>query len=175
LANHIPDLSKTKLLKLLYLIEESSAVKYHTPFFGIRFEVWQAGPVAKDVFLDLSEKAVLLKDFVETVQAKNGGTYVKPVSGFNDDEFSDHDIDVLDSIVHSYGKKTAEELVKLTHKESSLWYKAAKKNNLLESFRNGETNHSSVEIDFTNLLPGCAAEAYLENRELYQSMEAFKE
>ena len=55
IAHHTSSLSKTKLLKLLYLMEERMALKYHVPFIGIPFEVWQAGPVAKDVFIDLSD------------------------------------------------------------------------------------------------------------------------
>ena len=66
IAHHTANLSKTKLLKLLYLMEERMALKYHVPFIGLPFEVWQAGPVAKDVFIDLSDGPFLLKDFVKT-------------------------------------------------------------------------------------------------------------
>ena len=65
IANHVPDLSKTKLLKLLYFMEEYSVKRFHTPFLGLPFEVWQAGPVVKDVFIDLSETPVLLDGFVK--------------------------------------------------------------------------------------------------------------
>lgn len=54
-AERVQDLSKTKVLKLLYLMEERMVLRYHVPFLGIPFEVWQAGPVAKDVFIDLSD------------------------------------------------------------------------------------------------------------------------
>ena len=64
LAQHIDNLSKTKLLKLLYLMEEYSVVRFQTPFLGLPYEVWQAGPVAKDIFIDLSETPVLLDGFV---------------------------------------------------------------------------------------------------------------
>ena len=47
IAEHTSDLSKTKLLKLLYLMEERSALKYQQPFLALPYEVWQAGPVAK--------------------------------------------------------------------------------------------------------------------------------
>ena len=56
IAERVPNLSKTKLLKLLYLMEEYSVKRFQTPFLGLPFEVWQAGPVVKDLFIDLSEE-----------------------------------------------------------------------------------------------------------------------
>lgn len=53
IAYHTSGLCRNKLLKLLYLMEEHMALKYHVPFIGMPYEVWQAGPVAKDVFIDL--------------------------------------------------------------------------------------------------------------------------
>ena len=41
IAHYTSNLSKTKLLKLLYLMEERMALKFHVPFIGIPFEVWQ--------------------------------------------------------------------------------------------------------------------------------------
>ena len=64
IAHYTSNLSKTKLLKLLYLMEERMALKFHVPFIGIPFEVWQAGPVAKDVFIDLSDGPFLLKRLI---------------------------------------------------------------------------------------------------------------
>lgn len=64
IASHTSNLSKTKLLKLLYFMEEYSVRRYHTPFLGLPFEVWQAGPVVKDVFIDLSETPVILDGYV---------------------------------------------------------------------------------------------------------------
>ena len=43
-----------------------SLKRYHVPFLALPFEVWQAGPVAKDVFIDLSDGPYILKDFVKT-------------------------------------------------------------------------------------------------------------
>ena len=54
LASKIPNLSKTKVLKLLYLLEHFSARYNRVPFVNLEFEVWKAGPVAKDVYIDLS-------------------------------------------------------------------------------------------------------------------------
>ena len=93
-AQHIDNLSKTKLLKLLYLMEEYSVVRFQTPFLGLPYEVWQAGPVAKDIFIDLSETPVLLDGFVrKKVEADK--TYIEAIRAFSDEEFSDNDMTVM--------------------------------------------------------------------------------
>lgn len=115
IARHTSSLSKTKLLKLLYLMEERMALKYHVPFIGIPFEVWQAGPVAKDVFVDLSDGPYLLKSFVKT-DFKDGGTFIEAVADFDDSEFSECEIEMMDEILAKYGNMTASDLVAETHK-----------------------------------------------------------
>ncbi|GHT18548.1 hypothetical protein AGMMS4957_01030 [Bacteroidia bacterium] len=176
LLERIPDLSKTKLLKLLYLIEESSAIKNNKPFFGLNFEVWQAGPVAKDFYIDLSDEnqPVLLNEFITKVDSESGATYIRAKSSFCDDEFSDNDLELLDDVIRKFGGKTATQLVELTHTENSAWYSIAKENELLDDFTNGRKNHSNKEIDFTYYLTGCAAERYLENKEALELFESLK-
>ena len=88
IANHTEQLSKTKLLKLLFLMEEYMVKRYHVPFMGLPFEIWQAGPVAKDIFIDLSDGPFLLKDFVKT-EVQKDATYIRAIKPFCDDEFAD--------------------------------------------------------------------------------------
>lgn len=172
IADNVNDLSKTKLLKLLFFMEEYSVCRFHTPFLGLQYEVWQAGPVIKDVFIDLSEKPILLDGFVEKV-IKDGNTYIKPTKKFSDDEFSDNDILVMDEILAKYGNKTATELVKITHKEGSLWYNTAKRNDLLEAFEQKQINNSDCVIDFGDELSGCNREFYEEQLNFLQTARQY--
>lgn len=111
MAERIENLSKTKALKLLYFMEERMVLQYHTPFLGIPYEVWQAGPVAKDVFIDLSDGPYILKDYVKT-EIHHSATYIIPVRPFNDDEFSECEVEIMEEVLKKYGKMTAAELVK---------------------------------------------------------------
>ena len=43
IANHTGKLSKTKLLKLLYIMEYTMVRKYHAPFLAVPYEVWKWG------------------------------------------------------------------------------------------------------------------------------------
>ena len=134
MAERVADLSKTKALKLLYLMEERMVLRYHVPFLGIPYEIWQAGPVAKDVFIDLSDGPYLLKDYVKA-EVRHSGTYIVSVKPFCDDEFSECEIAMMDDILNKYGKMTAADLVNETHKKGTLWYQEASQNGLLEAFQ----------------------------------------
>lgn len=158
-AERIPDLSKTKLLKLLYLLEEQYIKKYSVPLLGIDFEVWQAGPVAREIFIDLSQDPVLFKDFIDTENHKDA-VYIKPKKSFCDDEFSDNELEMMNFILDHFGRLPAHELVKLTHRKSSLWYKQASSKGLLELFERRLTNSSEEKIDFRELLDEKSQQVY---------------
>ena len=81
-------------------------MRYHVPFLALPYEVWQAGPVAKDIFIDLSDGVSLLNDYVRTEMVDNG-TYIVAVKSFCDDEFSDCEIEMMDASIKKHGHKTA--------------------------------------------------------------------
>ena len=168
IAHKKSNLSKTQLLILLYLMEERMALKYHIPFIGIPFEVWQIGPVAKDVFVDLSDSPYLLKNFVKT-DFKDGGTFIEAIADFDDNEFSECEIEMMDEILAKYGNMTASDLVSETHKEGTLWYRTAVRTGLLEAFNKYECNNSDQQIDFTEEMTDCVAEDYRESLNIRQT------
>lgn len=171
IALHTKNLSKTKLLKLLYFMEEYSVRKFHTPFLGLPYEVWQAGPVVKDVFIDLSETPVILDGFVRK-QIKDEAVYIQAVKDFCDDEFSDDDMTVMQDVLKRYGDKTAKELVSITHKKGSLWYKVASDNNLLESFEKKLMNNSDYTIDFADELTEVGKDFYYDQMDFLKTCRA---
>lgn len=172
IASHTKNLSKTKLLKLLYFIEEYSVRRFHTPFLGLPFEVWQAGPVVKDVFIDLSETPVLLDGYV-TKEVVGDATYILPAKSFVDDEFSDNDLLVMDEVMKKYGDKTAKELVGITHRKGSLWYMVAERNNLLASFENKLMNNSDCVIDFAEELTETGKDFYRDQIDFLQTSRKY--
>lgn len=172
IAQRVSNLSKTKLLKLLYLMEEYSVKRFQTPFLGLPFEVWQAGPVVKDIFIDLSETPVILDGYVEK-EVVDDKTYIKAAASFSDDEFSDNDITVMDDILLRYGNKTAKQLVELTHRKDGLWYATAKRNNLLEDFEQKVINNSDCQIDLGECLSGCSQEFYREQMDFLKMARTY--
>ena len=156
IARHTSNLSKTKLLKLLYLMEERMALKYHVPFIG------------KDVFIDLSDGPFLLKDFVKT-NFHDGGIFVEAITEFDNSEFSECEIAMMNEVLAKYGNMTASELVAETHKEGTPWYRTAARAGLLEAFKKRECNNSNEQIDFTESMSACAAEDYRESLAIRQT------
>jgi len=145
-AEKIPNIPKTKLLKLLYFVEDFYVQKYKVPFRDIDFEVWQAGPVNRDIYIELSETPVLLNGYI-TTHSEGDSTIIRPVKGFCDDEFSDLEIEMLNLIVEKLGGLSGAELVELTHRPQSPWYKIAKEKGLLELFESGEIRSSEEKIE----------------------------
>lgn len=177
ICENVPSLNKTKLLKLLYLLEESSAQMFHTPFFGIEFKTWRYGPVAPEIFIDLSgdlSTPMMLKDYIKLESTRGGTMLVKPKKEFDDGEFSDNDITVLDNVISKYGKKTADMLVRHLHKPGSAWDVAVKKNGLQEIFEEGITNSSDIPVDVTLSLSNDDKNRYYSTRETWDIMANYK-
>jgi uncharacterized phage-associated protein len=157
LAQHIPNLSKTKLLKLLYLLDEASVKEFAVPFLNLEYYVWQAGPVATEIFGEIShefETSVLDQFLRLRFQEINQrfAIFIEPKKEFDDNEFSDNDITILEKFCEKFKDITAEQLVEITHRKNTLWYQIALKNNLLRDFENKRKTTSNYKIDLSELL-----------------------
>lgn len=175
LATHIPELNKTKLLKLIYLLEEISIKKYGFPFFNIRFDVWKFGPVSKDIYVELSDTPDLLDKFL-TIDKCEDTTFIHPKIAFDDDEFSDNDMKILEYVAINFKNTTAKQLVNLTHRKHSPWYQTALQYGLHERFALGQLNSTNIEIDFSSLFEDENSKTfYLENKELLSFSDHLKD
>jgi Uncharacterized phage-associated protein len=149
MAERIKFLSKTKLLKLFYILDEFSTKKGGIPFVNLTYKVWKFGPVSEELFIDLSSGApVLMRDFIK----KDDNDYIIPNARFNDDEFSDNDIELLDYVVAEFGNKDSNELIKYTHRENSLWHNAAKENGVLDLLEAEVLSNTEYVIDLSLLV-----------------------
>lgn len=151
LSERIPLLSKTKLLKLLYILDEISIKKSGIPFLNLKYKVWKFGPVSEELYIDLSSEPKLLENYI----AKNneeGINYIVPIVEFNDDEFTDNDIELMETIIKKYGDKTGRELITYTHRVNSPWYNTAKENNVLELLEKELINNTEFAIDMGKLV-----------------------
>ncbi len=177
LAERIKPLSKTKLLKLVYLIEEISIKKSGIPFFNLRFDVWKLGPVSRDIFIELSSEPVILSEYISIEKTPHDNNiYVNPKTKFCDDEFSNNDIGILNYVVDTFKTSSAQDLIKLTHRKHSPWYLTAKKNNILEHLESGKLNSTDIEIDFTELFHDSPLhkEIFMEHKEFLAHTQYLK-
>lgn len=152
IADRLNGVSKTKLLKLLYLMEERMVEKYHVPFLALPYEVWRLGPVQKDLFAELSDDLVLLKDYIVSYY-ENDHQYFKARKPFERDEFSDCELAVMNEVMTTCGGKSAKQLVNMLHRPETLWYKEAEAHHVLAAFEENMCNNTDIKIDFGKLLP----------------------
>lgn len=155
LSTGIPNLNKTKALKLLYILDEESVKQNGIPFFNLTYKIWHLGPVAQEVFVDLSDGLSMFKDYIKKnihkLQFGYESTYI-PVTNFNDDEFSENDIKLMDEVISRYSGSTGLDLVNITHKSDSLWRIIAKEEGVLEDLESGKLKSTDYVINLARLL-----------------------
>jgi len=159
--------SKTHLLKLVFIIEEISVKTYGLPFFNLRFDVWKLGPVSKDLFVELSEEPVLLGDFIYR-EVRDNNTFIYPKKAFSDDEFSDMEMGLLRKVSERFLYCTATELLNVTHRKDSPWYKTAAEHGVLELLETGQMTTTNIEIKLSDSI-----ENDKKKLALYQDHKAF--
>ena len=149
LADRCKPLYHTKLLKLLFLIDEESVKRTATPMTWLNYKAWQLGPVNEDVFFSKWEGCNKFDQYVHFDFVDEKRCIVKPVAEFDGGGFCELDREIIDSVLSKYGRKSSEELVEILHGEESLWSKAVKKHALAFSATN---KTSDVDIDFSDML-----------------------
>ncbi|CAL2083143.1 conserved hypothetical protein [Tenacibaculum dicentrarchi] len=162
-------ISKTKTIKLLYFLEEFSIKKYGRPFLGLEWEVWHLGPVSEDLYAEINEPYILNEHIKHSHINGLDGCFIEPKHNFVDDEFSDSDIQLMDTLIENLGHFNATELINQTHLPHTLWYKVAKENNLLESFENKSRRTTDFKINLNELLSEDKQEMYniyIESKEI---------
>lgn len=146
-------LTKKSILKLIYILEERSIQKTCLPFFNLQYEVWKYGPVAKDVHAELYDDLNLFKNYIER-KSQEDAIIICSKSEFNNDEFTDNDLEILDEVVNEFKEFSEKQLIDYTHRKGSLWYNSAKENNVLDALLREEEITTTINIDFTKLFEG---------------------
>jgi uncharacterized phage-associated protein len=151
LSTEIPRLPKTKLLKLLYLLDEFSVKKSGIPFFNLQYKVWKLGPVATDIFIELSDRLTRFDEYIR-IESEDNKIYIYPKTTFCDDEFSDNDIELLSFVAKEFKSIPGRDLVDHTHRPNSLWRTTAERNNVYHELENGEINHTDIILKLGELV-----------------------
>jgi uncharacterized phage-associated protein len=149
LIENVGTLSKTKLLKLVYLLDEVSVRRHGIPFFTHNYKLWQLGPVNPELFFALSnEGSTLLSEYVSPSESN----YLTPNHGFEDDEFSQNEIEILYWVAEKFGSKSGTELIEYCHRPQTPWFKIATEHGLMEKFAKKEVNVTDIGIDLQEYL-----------------------
>ena len=151
LSEKIPNIPKTKLLKLLYLLDEFSILKSGIPFFNLQYKAWKLWPVAEEIFIELSDKPFRFGKFIK-IQNTENGIVILPNSKFCDDEFSDNDIELLEDFVKRFSTISAKQLIDYTHRNNSPWRNATEMYGVYHLLEQGYINNTEIVIDMSCLI-----------------------
>ena len=148
LAENIKPPYHTKLLKLLYLIDEESVRDSGVPITWLDYKVWQYGPVSPAIY-EIHYKDNCFSEYVSCEQNIHG-RLISSKKIFSDDEFSRYELEIIERVVNKYKNVNAEELVKETHGEDTLWNITKKENNI--EFDSEIAKISNYSIDLYRLI-----------------------
>ena len=111
LSSRIPNLSLTKALKLLYLIDETSYQRSGSPITWLEYKVWEMGPVAEELYNELKFDQSLvqngqllnLENYIQTKKkiSKDGNTQITIHHNGNFDlsKFSAFETELIDNAI----------------------------------------------------------------------------
>jgi len=163
LSEQIPNLSMTKALKLLYLIDETAYMRTGVSVTWLDYKVWEMGPVAEELYNELrydqyisqNGEPINLEDFIQTEKTDGFGgqtqIIIHPKGPYHLDEFSLYEKELISNVIERFGTYTAKQLINLLHEENTLWHKYVSDNDLQLNFKvyGKKSNHT---IDFAELI-----------------------
>lgn len=164
-AAQIPHLSLTKLLKLLYITDETAMRETGTPITWLEYQVWKHGPVPAEIYQEVKHGVKLtigrhLISLDEYVQIKKQESPKRPgqeevfiaAKGKDDlSKLSAYEVELLNRVIQQFGNMNATELIDYLHEEGSLWHKAVQEHKLDTNFELFQ-NTSNCIIDFSDLI-----------------------
>ncbi|MCX6158463.1 MAG: Panacea domain-containing protein [Ignavibacteriae bacterium] len=165
LSYKINNLTLTKALKLLYIIDETAVNEVGAPITWLDYKVWKYGPVSETIYNEINSfkkedcSCSSLADFVNVNVVDNPhdrtqkSLIICPKNGksFNELIFSKYEMDLLNRISEKFLNTSASELVEILHKEDTLWHKIVTSKEIVFSLELND-NRSNFSIDFTQLL-----------------------
>jgi uncharacterized phage-associated protein len=162
MSSKIPNLTMTKALKLLYLIDETAYMRTGVPVTWLDYQVWKMGPVAEELYNELRYNQKLVQDgqplnlepYISTrkhATSKGLAITILPKGATDTSDFSQFEMELIDNIIDRFGSYTANQLIELLHEENTLWHKCVSNENLKQKF-DLYGNKSKYIIDFSELI-----------------------
>lgn len=187
LSLRIPNLSMTKALKLLYLIDETSYMRTGVSVTWLDYKVWEMGPVAEELYNELrydqsllqNGEPINLESFIQTEKVEVPGgqsqIIIHAKGKYSLEEFSPYETELIDNVIDRFGTYTAKQLINLLHEENTLWHKYVTDNDLKLNFQvyGKKSNHT---IDFAELIKDdpikqLAAQSAFESMQMQDEMD----
>lgn len=151
IAKNVPSINLRKLLKIVYLIDEKFMKLRGFPLTWFDYYAWAKGPVAPEVY-DIKNGA--FNDYV-TCMENNEHKYIVDSVITNKyqvlkqmEDYSQYEMEVIDSVLSIYGFMSADDLTDITHEENSLWSRVVAEHKL--SFENESKSNVAIPLTILN-------------------------
>lgn len=125
-ANHTRMCGKTKILKLLFLLDFDHFRQTGRSVTGMKYYAWKMGPVATDLYEEIDHPE---PDFLDAVRVDrvqiidHEREQITPVGTFDPSHFSRREMRLLEEISARYREQSAGEMVEVVHAENGAWDK----------------------------------------------------
>lgn len=163
------DVGKTKLMKLLYLVDFIAYEKRGKPITNDTYEHWDLGPVPRNIWKKFNE--LTSKILEQEVHERNTGKYHKlvPKIAPNIAVFTKAEREVIESVIEEYGNLHQRELVQIVNKE--LPYRITQKDEVIPYHLAPYRNYK--KLTKKQLVKLCANKAYIKRlRDAYRAFKA---
>lgn len=123
-AEHTKYCGKTKLFKLLFLLDFEHFKLTGRSVTGSQYRAIQLGPVPSGCFAEFDAPE---EDFLEAIEIKPSRMIdysmlkIVPRRGFDPSHFSKRELRLMETIATEHKNKTATQMVDLTHAENGVW------------------------------------------------------
>lgn len=140
-ARNTKDCGKTKLIKLLYLLDFEHFRETGRSVTGLDYYAWKMGPVPIQLYNELEDPK---EDFRASIglTCKKKIDYptlmVEPKRDFDASVFSRRELKVMERLASEHHAKTAAEMVEVTHGENHAWARI---------WREGEGNNALIPYE----------------------------
>ncbi len=155
LALHINGLYCTRLIKLLYIIDETAVLKLGLPITWMTYYVYKMGPVPEKLWFSIKEGNKEFGEYfdVHTEVNKHNSDHearfrISPISKEDPTELSKNERKIVDSVIDEFGNQSVEKLIKFLHRTDSLWYQIVQRNAI--DFK--QSLSTTLEIDLSALI-----------------------
>lgn len=154
LSDNVDNLFLTKMLKLTYIIDELAVKETGSPVTWLRYKVWKMGPVPRKIHANLTfENGDFFESYIDVEYVPElKGRKIESNNKFDDSQFSDYEIELIDRVISQYGHFNSNELIELLHESDSLWHQVVIEKNLQPIFDTEEESTSPYSIDLKNAI-----------------------
>lgn len=142
-----PYLYSTKLMKLLYIIDEESVIKTGVPITWMKFYIYSKGPLPEKLWLSLRTDNDIFKDYIN-LEYNQLGYKITANGKWGLGEFSINEKIIIDETLDKFENNKVSYLIDYTHRKGGLWDKLVEEKNI----EFVDSDASPYVIDFEELI-----------------------